>query len=97
MTEYKKLSYKSEDTFKLGLTLPVVAMRQLPKLAKEFDELPDNPDYMRDTQHAFADGIMRFYNENLRYMDDERQLRENFQRVVKLAHYSHKYLALFER
>ena len=71
MTEHKRLAYLSEDTFALGKSLPVVAMRQLPKLAEKFRALPDHPDYLPGAQNAMADGIMTFYNRNLKYMDDE--------------------------
>lgn len=97
MTEYKKLIYKTEDTFILGKSLPVVAMRQLPKLAQQFRSLPDSPCYMPGTQVAIASGIMTFYNTNMRFMDDERELLEAFNVAVRLHHHSHYTLRLYER
>lgn len=94
MTDYKRLAYQSEDIFRLGVSLPVVAMRQLPKLAEKFHALPDHPEYKPGTQHAMAEGIMDFYREHLHLMDDERELREAFDKACKLHHYSHFMLAL---
>jgi len=95
MTEHKRLAYLSEDTFRLGITLPVVALRQLPKLAEKFRALPDVPDYWPGAQRAMAAGIMAFYDANKHLMDDERELRESFTRACKLHQHSHHTLALF--
>lgn len=95
MNEHKKLAYLSEDTFKLGISLPVVAMRQLPKIAEQFNALPDHPDYLPGAQRAMAYGIMKFYNDNKRFMDDERELREAFTEACKLHKNSHYTLAMF--
>lgn len=97
MTEHKKLAYQSEDTFVLGKSLPIVAMRQLPKIADKFLALDDHPDYWPGAHRAMANGIMEFYEENKRYMDDERELKERFTRACKLHQNSHYTLALFER
>lgn len=97
MTEYKKLIYKVEDTFILGKTLPVVAMRQLPKLAEQFAALPDVPEYIPRTQEGIASGIMTFYNTNKRFMDDERELLEAFTVVCKNHHHSRYTLRLYEK
>lgn len=97
MTEIKKLAYQSEDTFVLGKSLPVVAMRQLPKLAEKFRALDEHPDYNPGAHRAMASGIMDFYNANVKYMDDERELKERFTRACKLHQNSHYTLALFER
>ena len=97
MNEYKKIAYESEDTFALGKTLPVVAMRQLPKIADKFYALPDHPDYVPGLQRAMGNGVMRFYNNNLKYMDDERELKEQFKKACKLHHHSHYELRLFSR
>lgn len=96
MTDYKKLAYQCEDTFILGKSLPVVALRQLPKIADKFLALIDHPDYLPGTQRAMASGIMTFYRTNERYINDERQLREAFYMACKLHHHSHYTLALFE-
>ena len=96
MTDYKRLIYKVEDTFVLGKSLPVVAMRQLPKLAEQYAALPDIPDYLPNTQKGIAAGIMTFYDDNKKYMDDERQLFESFNRACKLHQHSRHTLALFE-
>lgn len=96
MTEYKQLIYKVEDTFILGKTLPVVAMRQLPKLAEQFAALPDSPLYINGTQKAIASGIMTFYDTNKRFMDDERELFEAFNVACKMHHHSRYTLRLFE-
>ncbi len=96
MTEIKKLAYESEDTFILGKSLPVVAMRQLPKLADKFLALPDHPDYLPGAQRAMASSILSFYEENKHLMDDERELRRRFEKECKLHRHSSCELALFE-
>lgn len=97
MNDYKKLAYQSEDTFALGKTLPVVAMRQLPKLADKFKALPDHPDYLPGTQQAMSERIMEFHRDNMRFMDDERELKESFKKACKLRHHGPFELLLFER
>ena len=96
MTDYKRLIYKVEDTFILGKSLPVVALRQLPKLAQQFETLPNIPEYISGTQRAMAEIIMDFYNENKTLIDDERELLDVFKKVCKLHKYSHYTLRLFE-
>lgn len=96
MTEYKKLAYQCEDTFILGKSLPIVALRQLPKIADKFLALPDVPDYLPGTQRAIASGIMDFYDTNKPYADDERQLRESFIDSCKQHRHSHYTLNLFK-
>ena len=96
MTDYKKLSYKLEDTFELGKSLPVVAIRQLPKIAGQFRSLPDHPDYLTKTSEAMARLIDDFVSENKRYIDDERELRQVFVKACKKNRYGHYLLRLFE-
>ena len=96
MTEYKKLIYELEDTFALGKSLPLVALRQLPKIAEKFKELPDIPDYLPGTQKALSNGITQFLNECNKIIDDERELKEVFTMRTKLHHYSHYTLRHFE-
>ena len=84
MTEYKKLIYKVEDTIALGKSLPVVAMRQLPKLAKEFEGLQDIQEYKPGTQALMSAWIMAFYNNNEKLLDDERELKKIFTQYSKL-------------
>lgn len=97
MTDYKKLIYKVEDTFHLGKSLPVVAMRQLPKLAEQFRALPDIPEYLPNTQKTIADVIIDFYNTNKLFMDDERELLDVFTSACKLNTYSRYTLRMFEQ
>ena len=97
MNEYKRLIYKVEDTFILGKSLPIVAMRQLPKLAEQFKALPDIPEYLPNTQVGIATGIMTFYDTNRRYMNDERELLEAFSVACKMNHHSRYTLRLFEQ
>lgn len=96
MTDHKKLAYKLEDTFILGKSLPVVAMRQLPKLADQFRTLPDHSSYQPGTSAAIAGLIEDFADENKRYMDDERELKQIFERTCKANRFGHHLLSLFE-
>ena len=96
MTELKKLSYKLEDIFTLGKSLPVVSMRQLPKLAEQFVQLKDTPGYIRNTHKAIATHIMTFYEKNKDNMDDEQLLSERFTQACKLNRYGHHLLRLYE-
>lgn len=96
MTEIKKLAYQSEDTFILGKSLPVVAMRQLKKLADKFLALPDEQGYLPGAQRAMASSIMEFYDNNEHLMSDERKLRQCFEQACKLHKNSSFTLALFE-
>lgn len=96
MTEHKKLIYQLEDTFTLGKQLPVVALRQLSKLAQRFRDLPDVPDYLPGTSVAVATNIETFVRTNNRYIDDERELKESFTVACKNKLFSHHYLKLFE-
>ena len=95
MTEIKKLSYQSEDTFILGKSLPVVAMRQLKKLADKFIMLPDEPGFLPGSQCAMASLIMSFIEDNEHLMDDERELKKRFERACKLNKCSSYTLELF--
>ncbi|MBQ9560581.1 MAG: hypothetical protein IJV08_11490 [Bacteroidaceae bacterium] len=94
MTELKKLSYKLEDTFALGRSLPVVAMRQLPKLADAFEALPQEPGYVEGVPLAMASHIRGFVSRNSRLIDDERQLTAIFTDACRRAVYGPRYLAL---
>lgn len=96
MTELKKLAYLSEDTFILGKSLPVVAMRQLKKLADKFLALPDEQGYLQGTQRAMASGILSFYEKNEHLMGDERELRKSFEVACKLHQHSSYTLSLYE-
>lgn len=95
MTEHKKIIYQLEDTFALGKSLPVVAMRQLPKIAERLNALEDHPDYMPDTAKVIAKSVVEFYNKNMEIIDDERELKEVFTKACKSKFYSHHYLNLF--
>ena len=96
MNEHKKLAYQLEDTFALGISLPVVAMRQLPKIAEKFAALPDCNDYPNGVQRVMHEHIMSFVEKNKRYMDDERELREIFVKAQKSNMYSHHYFKIYE-
>lgn len=96
MTELKKLSYKLEDTFILGKSLPVVAMRQLVKLARQFSELPDEPGYEIGTQKAISRHIVIFLDRNEKYIDDERELLKIFNDAVKRHLYGPCLLTFFQ-
>ena len=96
MTELKKLSYKLEDTFALGKSLPVVAMRQLPRIADAFAVLPDDQEYIAGTQQALARHVRCFVAEHIGMMDDERELKRVFADACKKASYGPRYLELFK-
>lgn len=96
MNEYKKLAYQLEDTFALGISLPVVAIRQLPKIAERFAALPNDPDYLDGVQYVMHKNIMSFVEKNKRYMDDERELRTVFEKAHKSKMYSHHYFKIYE-
>ena len=95
MTELKKLSYKLEDTFVLGKSLPVVAMRQLPKLADAFAALPNEDGYVKGAPLAMANHIRCFLRRNNQFMDDERELLKIFDDACRRALYGPQYLALY--
>lgn len=96
MTDYKRLAYKLEDTVYLGKSLPIVALRQMPRLAEQFAALPDIPQYLHGTQRALSSHIMYFVNEQQDFLDDERELKERFTRADKLDLFGPHYLKLFE-
>lgn len=96
MTEIKKLSYKLEDIFALGKSLPVVAIRQLPKIIEQFRQLPDEQGYIPATQNAMACHVEKFQETMLPYIDDEKFLRKSFEVAYKNHRYGPDYLALYE-
>lgn len=96
MTEHKKLAYKLEDIFSLGKSLPVVALRQLPRIADEFDALQESDGYLPQTHNVIANSIRRFVSNNSRYMDDERELKRIFKEECRLSSFGTRQLALFE-
>ena len=97
MTEYNKLFYKIEDTFVLGRALPVVAMRQITKLAEQIRSLPDSPQYIQNTQNVISEDLMKFYEDNKHLMDDERALKKVFDYQCKKGMFKSSLLALFEK
>ena len=80
----------------LGKELPVVAMKQLPKIAEKFRSLPDNIDYLPGTAQVMADHIDTFIKDNSRYIDDERELKDIFKEAVSKGKYSKHFLKFFE-
>ena len=97
MNEYKKLAYKLEDTFALGKSLPIVAMRQLTKIAEEFTNLQEDDCYKPKTHIMMASHINDFVSKHKHLMDDERELKKVFTSACKHERYGPKFLELFER
>lgn len=98
MTEYKRLSYQLEDAVYFGKSLPMVVLSQtLPKLSRQFSELPDISEYMPGTQREIAKIIDKFIEEQRHFIDDERELKKRFTEADKKCSLSHHLLALFER
>lgn len=98
MTPQKKLIYQMEDTFTLGKSLPIVAMRQMPKLAEKFRATPDLPEHPTGSMNAMADNIDRFYRENKQLLDDndERELFGIFNNACKSKQFSNSYFRMVE-
>ena len=78
MKEYRKLTSEMEDCVALGKSLPVVALRQMKKIAAKFGKMPDTPDLLPGTQHAFEKMLNKFVDECMEDADDERYLKQIF-------------------
>lgn len=96
MTELKRLSYKLEDTFVLGRSLPVVAIRQIKRLSDQIRALEDHPDYLPRTPSIIAEIIDDFVESNKHLLDDERELKEVFERVCKMHKFGPSMLLFFK-